>query len=362
MSSAVRSSKRRIMADVRELHTDPSDQYAAAPRETDIFEWDFAIRGPPGTPFEGGVYHGRIILPTEYPFKPPHIMLLTENGRWEVGKKICLSISAYHPEEWQPAWGVRTILEAIIAFMPTDGNGAIGAVDFDDAERRRLARLSQSYAHANMPTIPPLRAAPDSSAAGGGGAVGAAAAPVTNRYAAEIAQMQIGIAPTRADAGADEGGAAAAVATGGSPSSSSSSSAAAAAATVAAAAAAVTSAAAALRAPGSISGGRGGGGGSTTAASGGGSSSTARAAAAPPASKQSPAPPRQPPVPLVPVPTPTPASVAAPAPAAPAAAPAPPRPPGDQALVLIATALVIAIIAIVLRKVLRRLDVLEDSA
>ena len=350
----MRSSKRRIMADVRELHTDPSDQYAAAPRETDIFEWDFAIRGPPGTPFEGGVYHGRIILPTEYPFKPPHIMLLTENGRWEVGKKICLSISAYHPEEWQPAWGVRTILEAIIAFMPTDGNGAIGAVDFDDAERRRLARLSQSYAHANMPTIPPLRAAaassPDSSAA-----------PVTNRYAAEIAQMQIGIAPTRADAGADEGGAAAAVATGGSPSSSSSSSAAAAAATVAAAAAAVTSAAAALRAPGSTSGG-GGGGGSTTAASGGGSSSTARAAAAPPASKQSPAPPRQPPVPLVPVPTPTPAPVAAPAPAAPAAAPAPPRPPGDQALVLIATALVIAIIAIVLRKVLRRLDVLEDSA
>ena len=344
------------MADVRELHTDPSDQYAAAPRETDIFEWDFAIRGPPGTPFEGGVYHGRIILPTEYPFKPPHIMLLTENGRWEVGKKICLSISAYHPEEWQPAWGVRTILEAIIAFMPTDGNGAIGAVDFDDAERRRLARLSQSYAHANMPMIPPLRAAaassPDSSAA-----------PVTNRYAAEIAQMQIGIAPTRADAGADEGGAAAAVATGGSPSSSSSSSAAAAtAATVAAAAAAVTSAAAALRAPGSTSGGGGGGGGSTTAASGGGSSSTARAAAAPPASKQSPAPPRQPPVPLVPVPTPTPAPVAAPAPAAPAAAPAPPRPPGDQALVLIATALVIAIIAIVLRKVLRRLDVLEDSA
>ena len=351
MSSAVRSSKRRIMADVRELHTDPSDQYAAAPRETDIFEWDFAIRGPPGTPFEGGVYHGRIILPTEYPFKPPHIMLLTENGRWEVGKKICLSISAYHPEEWQPAWGVRTILEAIIAFMPTDGNGAIGAVDFDDAERRRLARLSQSYAHANMPMIPPLRTAaassPDSSAA-----------PVTNRYAAEIAQMQIGIAPTRADAGADEGGAAAAVATGGSPSSASSSSAAAAAATVAAAAAAVTSAAAALRAPGSTSGG-GGGGGSTTAASGGGSSSTARAAAAPPASKQSPAPPRQPPVPLVPVPTPTPAPVAAPAPAA---APAPPRPPGDQALVLIATALVIAIIAIVLRKVLRRLDVLEDSA
>ena len=130
MASSVRATKRRIMADVRELSVDPSDQYAAAPREDDMFAWDFAIRGPADTPFEGGVYHGRIILPTEYPFKPPHIMLLTENGRWAVNKKICLSISAFHPEDWQPAWGVRTILEAIIAFMPTEGNGAIGAVDF----------------------------------------------------------------------------------------------------------------------------------------------------------------------------------------------------------------------------------------
>jgi ubiquitin-conjugating enzyme E2 J1 len=27
--------------------------------------------------FEGGRYHGRILLPAEYPFKPPAIMMLT---------------------------------------------------------------------------------------------------------------------------------------------------------------------------------------------------------------------------------------------------------------------------------------------
>ena len=58
---------------------------------------DFEVRGPAGTPFEGGLYHGRIMLPPEYPFKPPSIMLLTPSGRFEVGKKICLSNSKLLP-------------------------------------------------------------------------------------------------------------------------------------------------------------------------------------------------------------------------------------------------------------------------
>lgn len=45
--------------------------------QDNIFEWHFAIRGPSETEFEGGIYHGRIQLPPEYPFKPPAFMLLT---------------------------------------------------------------------------------------------------------------------------------------------------------------------------------------------------------------------------------------------------------------------------------------------
>ncbi len=47
------------------------------PTQDNIFEWHFTVRGPSGTPFEGGVYHGRILLPAEYPFKPPNIVWLT---------------------------------------------------------------------------------------------------------------------------------------------------------------------------------------------------------------------------------------------------------------------------------------------
>lgn len=35
---------------------------------------------------------------------------------------------------------VRLILEALISFMPTKGEGAIGALDFSPDERRRLAK------------------------------------------------------------------------------------------------------------------------------------------------------------------------------------------------------------------------------
>ena len=108
-------------------------------------EWHCTLRGPAGTEFEGGLYHFRILLPAEYPFRPPSIMMLTPNGRFELNTKvndtlkiygnalihvlslqICISFTncawsiilvvegsrrlshVDHEELWQPAWGVRT--------------------------------------------------------------------------------------------------------------------------------------------------------------------------------------------------------------------------------------------------------------
>jgi ubiquitin-conjugating enzyme E2 J1 len=139
------ASLRRIRADLRELSLDPSDRYVAAPLEHDMLEWHFTIRGADGTDFAGGIYHGRILLPPDYPYKPPHILFLTPTGRFETHTKICLSFSAYHPELWQPAWGIRLILEALIAFLPTPADGAIGALDWSAAERKKLAVASRDF-------------------------------------------------------------------------------------------------------------------------------------------------------------------------------------------------------------------------
>lgn len=135
---------KRLMKEAVELR-EPTEHYHAQPLEDNLFEWHFSVRGPPDSDFDGGVYHGRIVLPPEYPMKPPSIILLTPNGRFEIGKKICLSISGHHPETWQPSWSIRTALLAIIGFMPTKGEGAIGSLDYTPEERRALAKKSQEF-------------------------------------------------------------------------------------------------------------------------------------------------------------------------------------------------------------------------
>ncbi|XWS38943.1 hypothetical protein CRYUN_Cryun18bG0007100 [Craigia yunnanensis] len=109
---------KRILQEVKEMQSNPSDDFMSLPLEENIFEWQFAIRGPRDSEFEGGIYHGRIQLPAEYPFKPPSFMLLTPNGRFETQTKICLSISNHHPEHWQPSWSVTLVLFRICSFWP----------------------------------------------------------------------------------------------------------------------------------------------------------------------------------------------------------------------------------------------------
>lgn len=70
------SAVKRLMREAHELD-EPTEEYRACPLEDNLFEWHFTVQGPPSTEFEGGVYHGRILLPPEYPMKPPNIILLT---------------------------------------------------------------------------------------------------------------------------------------------------------------------------------------------------------------------------------------------------------------------------------------------
>ncbi|XP_024025617.1 ubiquitin-conjugating enzyme E2 32 isoform X1 [Morus notabilis] len=61
---------KRILQEIKEMQSNSSDDFMSLPLEfciqENIFEWQFAIRGPRDTEFEGGIYHGRIQLPAEY--------------------------------------------------------------------------------------------------------------------------------------------------------------------------------------------------------------------------------------------------------------------------------------------------------
>ena len=133
------------MTEARQLTMDPDPMFTAAPVKDDLFLWHFTIKGTPDSPFEGGIYHGKITFPNNYPLSPPDIMFMTPSGRFETNKKLCLTFTTYHPEAWNPGWDVRTALTSLIAFMPTRAEGAIGGIDLDDAERKKLAIESRSW-------------------------------------------------------------------------------------------------------------------------------------------------------------------------------------------------------------------------
>ncbi|KAE8542550.1 hypothetical protein D1P53_001330 [Cryptococcus gattii VGV] len=134
---------KRIMQEAAELaaaHVD-DDGFVAAPLEDDIFEWHCTMRGVADSEYDG-------VLPPSYPMSAPDIILLTPNGRFELGKKICIDgLTSFHAGSWQPAWGVRTAIVGLRSFWMQSGEAlsAIGALDHSKDERRRLAKLSADW-------------------------------------------------------------------------------------------------------------------------------------------------------------------------------------------------------------------------
>ena len=137
---------KRLTKECQEIEKEQNNEhFRAYPLDGDLFEWHFIIAGPVDTPYADGLYHGRLLLPPDYPFKPPSVIFMTPNGRFQTGVKICLSITGYHPEYWQPAWGIRTGLMAIISMLPQKDPSSIGSITCSDSDIRIFASRSREY-------------------------------------------------------------------------------------------------------------------------------------------------------------------------------------------------------------------------
>merc|ERR1712061_968527 len=83
--------------------------------------------------------------------KAPSIKMLTPSGRFEINTRICTTMSDFHPDTWNPAWNVETILIGLQSFMYEDVGGtktkelSIGSL-YDTAENRtKYAMESQRF-------------------------------------------------------------------------------------------------------------------------------------------------------------------------------------------------------------------------
>lgn len=137
---------RRLQRELQALMKNPmkNPRVYAVPNESNILEWHYCLEGSNETPYEGGHYHGKIIFPKEYPLKPPSVMMLTPSGRFKPNRRLCLSMSDFHPESWNPMWSVSTIITGLISFM-AESAPTLGSIDTTDAQKRKFARQSLDF-------------------------------------------------------------------------------------------------------------------------------------------------------------------------------------------------------------------------
>lgn len=134
----------RLQQDYILLKKDPVPYIHAEPLPSNILEWHYVITGPQNTPYLGGYYHGTLVFTQQYPFKPPSIYMLTPSGRFQTSRRLCLSISDYHPDEWNPAWSVSSILTGLLSFM-LESSRALGSIETSYYEKLEFARQSLEF-------------------------------------------------------------------------------------------------------------------------------------------------------------------------------------------------------------------------
>lgn len=108
---------------------------------SNVLEWHYVLSGPSDSVYAGGVYHGKLVFPPQYPFKPPSILMSTPNGRFKVDTRLCLSMSDFHPESWNPLWSVSSILSGLLSFM-LEKTETLGSIDTTDEVKREFAKRS----------------------------------------------------------------------------------------------------------------------------------------------------------------------------------------------------------------------------
>eukprot|EP00931_Biecheleriopsis_adriatica_P042331 TRINITY_DN24123_c0_g1_i1.p1 TRINITY_DN24123_c0_g1~~TRINITY_DN24123_c0_g1_i1.p1 ORF type:complete len:623 (-),score=79.12 TRINITY_DN24123_c0_g1_i1:87-1907(-) len=142
-ATASSTAVRRLRRDLEALQRAQNPQITVKPSDDNLLEWHFVFHSlPSDTPYHRGCYHGKVMFAPEHPHKPPAIVMITPSGRLETGRKLCLSMTDFHPESWNPAWSVETILVGLLSFFIENRETGYGAVDASEAQRRKMAEES----------------------------------------------------------------------------------------------------------------------------------------------------------------------------------------------------------------------------
>ncbi|KAF7203029.1 cell division cycle 34 homolog (S. cerevisiae) a [Nothobranchius furzeri] len=145
----VASSQKALMLEMKSLQDEPVEGFKITlVDESDMYNWEVAIFGPPNTHYEGGYFKARIKFPVDYPYSPPAFRFLTKMWHPNIYENGDVCISILHPpvddpqsgelpsERWNPTQNVRTILLSVISLLNEPNTFSPANVDASVMYRR----------------------------------------------------------------------------------------------------------------------------------------------------------------------------------------------------------------------------------
>lgn len=75
--------------------------------------------------------------------------MFTPSGRFKTNTQLCMSMTNYHPESWNPMWSVGTILNGLLSFMQ-ESAVSTGSISASREMREQLAQESLQWNATNL--------------------------------------------------------------------------------------------------------------------------------------------------------------------------------------------------------------------
>ncbi|KAI9844025.1 MAG: hypothetical protein M1837_005960 [Sclerophora amabilis] len=105
--------QRRIGKELAEVTSDPPDGVKASlVSESDLYRWQILMDGPGDSPYAGGHFKLLLVLPTDYPFKPPALNFQTKVYHPNItnDEKGSMCLGMLKADEWKPSSKIAGVL------------------------------------------------------------------------------------------------------------------------------------------------------------------------------------------------------------------------------------------------------------
>ncbi|KAJ1673996.1 ubiquitin-conjugating enzyme E2 S, partial [Spiromyces aspiralis] len=153
------SATKAILKELAHLQRSPPEGIKVIPNEQDITKIYAYLLGPPGTPYEGGVFKVKLSLPDDFPNSPPK----GSGVAAEVRHERCLMTKIFHPnisesgeicvntlkKDWNKSLGLEHVLVTVKCLMIyPNPESALN----EEAGKLLLEQYDEYFKHAAMLT------------------------------------------------------------------------------------------------------------------------------------------------------------------------------------------------------------------